>query len=228
MPMPPPTETVSSTSRTAWSPPKKRRPDSPRDEFFFGSDAMLSLYRTLSYRYLSRRWFRALLIVASIALGVATLVATRSLNDTMARAVVASSNPLAGIVDFIVNNGELTISRELAKEVAAVGGVKKVQTRVWGRGKIKSGEDRRSIMVLGVDVTSTDGLGAGDGSVALSPGTEAAFVALKLFGKMPAVLGKELSSDLPAGIKKLDLEHNRIPHELRAAGTVEAHGDWAV
>ncbi len=40
---------------------------------------MLSLYRTLSLRYLSRRWFRALLIVATIALGVGTLVATRAL-----------------------------------------------------------------------------------------------------------------------------------------------------
>lgn len=189
---------------------------------------MLSLYRTLSYRYLSRRWFRALLIVASIALGVATLVATRSLNDTMARAVVASSNPLAGIVDFVVNNGELTISRELAKEVAAVPGVKKVQTRLWGRGKIKSGDDRRSVMVLGVDVSSADGLGAGNGSVVLSPGTEAAFIALKLFGKMPAVIGKELSGDLPAGAKTLDLEHNRKPHQVAAAGMVEAHGDWAL
>ena len=55
---------------------------------------MLALYRTLSLRYLGRRWFRALLIVASIALGVATLVATRTLNDTMTRAVLASHNPL--------------------------------------------------------------------------------------------------------------------------------------
>src|ERR1700693_3368007 len=100
---------------------------------------MVSLYRTLSYRYLSRRWFRALLIVASIALGVATLVATRTLNDTMARAVSASSNPLAGIVDFVVNNGELRVSRDLATEVAAVAGVKRVQTRLWGRARIKSG-----------------------------------------------------------------------------------------
>ena len=30
---------------------------------------MFSLYRTLSLRYLSRRWFRALLVVASIMLG---------------------------------------------------------------------------------------------------------------------------------------------------------------
>ena len=34
---------------------------------------MFSVFRTLSLRYLSRRWFRAFLIVLSIALGVATL-----------------------------------------------------------------------------------------------------------------------------------------------------------
>ena len=47
---------------------------------------MLSLYRTLSLRYLSRRWFRALLVVASIMLGVATLVATQALSATMSKA----------------------------------------------------------------------------------------------------------------------------------------------
>ena len=77
---------------------------------------MLALYRTLSVRYIRRRWFRAVLIVASIALGVATLVATRTLNDTMARAVLASHNPLTGLLDFIVNNGDLTIARALAPE----------------------------------------------------------------------------------------------------------------
>src|SRR5580692_3161870 len=96
--------TASSISGTAWSNARKPRTGRP----------MLPLYRTLSLRYLSRRWFRALLIVASIALGVATLVATRTLNDTMARAVVASSNPLAGIVDLIVNNAELRVARGLA------------------------------------------------------------------------------------------------------------------
>src|SRR5205085_10410745 len=111
---------------------------------------MLPLYRTLSFRYLSRRWFRALLIVASIALGVATLVATRTLNDTMARAVVASSNPLSGLVDLVVNNAELRVSRDLAKEVAAVPGVKRVQARLWGRAKNKVGEETRGVLVLGV------------------------------------------------------------------------------
>jgi len=47
------------------------------------------------HRYLSKRWFRAVLIVACIALGVATLVATRALSETMNKAGLQASNPLA-------------------------------------------------------------------------------------------------------------------------------------
>ena len=49
---------------------------------------MFSVYTTLSLRHLRRHWVRAVLIVASIALGVGTLVATHSLNQTMGRAAV--------------------------------------------------------------------------------------------------------------------------------------------
>src|SRR5262249_15589654 len=89
--------------------------------------SMLSLYRTLSLRYLSRRWFRAILIVASIALGVATLVATRALNETMSKAALNASNPMAGIADLVVSNGEQPIDHHLAKEIAEVKGVKSVR-----------------------------------------------------------------------------------------------------
>src|SRR5205809_621143 len=65
---------------------------------------MISLYRTLSTRYLSKRWFRAVLIVACIALGVATLVATRALSETMNKAGLQASNPLAGTADLLVTS----------------------------------------------------------------------------------------------------------------------------
>ncbi len=100
---------------------------------------MYSLYRTLSVRYLTRRWFRAVLIVASIALGVATLVATRTLNETMGNAVVASTNPFAGFVDFVVTNGELTIDRGLAKELAAIPGVRSAQPWIWNNVRLRIG-----------------------------------------------------------------------------------------
>src|SRR5437762_256450 len=90
---------------------------------------MLSVYTTLSWRYLRQRWVRASLIVLSIAAGVSMLVATRALNQTMARAAQVSANPMAGSVDLLVSNGDAPVDRDLAKEVAAVEGVAAARPR---------------------------------------------------------------------------------------------------
>ena len=59
---------------------------------------MWSLHRTLSLRYLRQRWLRAALIIVSIALGVAVLLATRVLNQSMAKAARGAITPLAGAI----------------------------------------------------------------------------------------------------------------------------------
>jgi putative ABC transport system permease protein len=189
---------------------------------------MYSLYRTLSVRYLSRRWFRALLIVASIALGVATLVATRVLTRTMGNAVLATGNPLAGLVDLVVNNGELTIARDLAKEVAAVPGVRAVNAWVWNNERITLGDERPNVLVIGVDLAVANTLADGPDQFTLSPGTEGAFVMGKLLGRKPAVVGKELDRALPASAKVLEIDRNRKPYPLHKAGTISAEGKWAI
>src|SRR5277367_2156728 len=96
-----------------------------------GGDSMFSVYTTLSLRHLRRHWLRALLIVGCIALGVAVLVTTRSLNQTMSRAAVVAANPLAGTADLIVSNGETPISRALVTELAQVKGVRAVWPRIF-------------------------------------------------------------------------------------------------
>jgi putative ABC transport system permease protein len=189
---------------------------------------MVSLYRTLSFRYISRRWFRALLMVASIALGVATLVATGALNDTMAGAAIAANNPLAGLVDFMITNGELTIGRELAREVAGVGGVQSVQAWVWSNARLKVGEERRSVVVIGIDLSQARQLAGGQDDIALSEGTELAFGIAKLAGTRVAVIGKEVAQALPAGTKIIELERNRKPYPTQVAGTISAGGNWAM
>jgi putative ABC transport system permease protein len=189
---------------------------------------MYSLYRTLSVRYLSRRWFRALLIVASIALGVATLVATRTLNETMANAVVASNNPFAGFVDFIVTNGDLTIDRALAKELTGVPGVQSAQAWIWNNARLRIGDERRTVLVIGIDLAQAQQLKAGSGDIALSKGTEAAFAFAKLLGKRAAIAGKELAAALPEGTKVLELERNRKPYPAQLVGTIDAAGNWAM
>jgi putative ABC transport system permease protein len=189
---------------------------------------MLSVYRTLSVRYLSRRWVRALLLVASIALGVATLVATGALNDTMASAVVAANNPLAGLVDLIVTNGELTIGRDLAREVAAVPGVESVQPRVWNNVRLKVGDERLTVVLIGVDLAQAQRLAGTNDDITLSEGTEVAFGLAKLTGKRAAIAGRELAAALPAGTRVLELERNRQPYPAQLVGTVSAGGTWAM
>ena len=77
---------------------------------------MLSLFRSLSLRYLFQRWDRASLIVASIALGVATLVSTRILNNCIDSVVQQTTNPVA-LGDLQIANGELGFSQTIVKEL---------------------------------------------------------------------------------------------------------------
>jgi putative ABC transport system permease protein len=115
---------------------------------------MLSVYRTLSLRYLARRWVRALLIVASIALGVATLVATRALNQTMSTAGLATINPMPGVVDLLISNGEGTISADLAKTLARIPGVQEASPRIFDKVKLPD-LDNKSVLVMGIGKEET-------------------------------------------------------------------------
>src|SRR5436309_5635699 len=94
---------------------------------------MLSVYTTLSLRYLRRRWVRASLIVLSIAAGVGMLVATRALNRTMDRAAAATATPLAAVADLVVSNGEAPVERWLAAELIKVEGVLAAHPRIFAR-----------------------------------------------------------------------------------------------
>jgi putative ABC transport system permease protein len=111
---------------------------------------MLSVYQTLSLRYLGRRWVRAVLIVASIALGVATLVATRALNDTMNRAGLAKANPMPGVADLVISNGELPVAVNLAATLAEVPGVQEAWPRIFENVRLPD-LDQRTVLVMGID-----------------------------------------------------------------------------
>jgi putative ABC transport system permease protein len=118
---------------------------------------MLSLYRTLSLRYLRQRWTRAILIVASIALGVATLVATRSINTTMARAVRTSASPLAGGADLLVTKGDSLIDVRVADLLAGVRGVRSVRPLLFKNVELPDLKDEgdAGALLIGVDLPQT-------------------------------------------------------------------------
>src|SRR2546423_10302905 len=181
----------------------------PRNRSPTGNTSMLSVYRTLSVRYLSRRWFRAVLIVCSIALGVATLVATLALNATMTKAGLATVNPLAGIADLVVNNGEANVPIELAERLRHVPGVQSANARIFRSVKLPN-QDNRSVLVIGLDVVHELG---SDNKPAVIKDIKISEETLVNYGKelgkyiigfsahMPVVVGKELDSTLPADNK---------------------------
>jgi putative ABC transport system permease protein len=190
---------------------------------------MLELYRTLSLRYLTRRWFRALLIVASIALGVATLVATQSLNDTMFKAGIISVNPLAGFADLLVSNGDLPIARAIGDEIQAIPGVKSVHARVFDSAKIIDHEKaKRTVKVFGFDLKDGSPKGFDDAAkLKLSDGAELAYGVATLLGQTPVIIGVELAKALPESFQTLPVERGQKIHSLTRVGTLEATGDLA-
>src|SRR5947209_17437136 len=109
---------------------------------------MPPLYRLLSLRYLLHRWDRAGLIVASIALGVATLVSSRILNRCLESAAATSTTPL-GVGDLFVTNGELGVYRSVVDDLRAanVPGVKSVQPLVVERVYLPDQDSRAAVLV---------------------------------------------------------------------------------
>ena len=114
----------------------------------------MSVYRLLALRYLLQRWDRAVLIVASIALGVATLVSARILNQCIAAAVEGTTTP-GGTAELYVANGEAGVSRAVADDLRAakVPGLKSVQPLVFERVTLPDLDGRVAILV-GAEVSS--------------------------------------------------------------------------
>jgi putative ABC transport system permease protein len=181
---------------------------------------MLSLSRTLSPRYLRRRWSRALLVVLSIALGVATLVATRSLNQSMTKAARDALTPLAGAVgDLLVTNGELGVPRELIAELRddPVPGVQAVRPLVLHRVVLPDLGNRPALLV-GVELESPEAPTAADNPW----GVEYEMVTrpLALPRGFPAFVGAALAAELPDGIAEFKVRCNGQVRPLSGFGTV--------
>src|SRR5262245_29209263 len=94
---------------------------------------MLSLYRTLSFRHLRQHGPRTALVIASIALGVATWIPTSALNQSMIKSIRLSAIPLGGAADLYVSSGEAGVPHYLAQQLTAVPGVRAVRPLIIQR-----------------------------------------------------------------------------------------------
>jgi putative ABC transport system permease protein len=182
-----------------------------------------TLYRTLSARYLRQRWSRAALIVASIALGVATLVATQVLNTTMSRAAAAAGRPVDGLADFVVMNGEVGVAAELAPVVAAVPGVRSATPLILEH-VVLPDLDQRSALLVGVAL-SVDRLADNPWGIEYRITDP-----LRLFqqGRQPVFVGKQLAADLSRALPEAKTLRLLAAGEAQTlplwAGIVDAHG----
>ncbi len=115
---------------------------------------MLQLFRTLNLPYLARRWERTLLIVASIALGVATLVSTQLLSNTISDVIYDTTTPLAG-ADLLISNGEAGVLPEIADDLrkANLPGIDRIMPFVIDRVDLPELDHRLGVL-LGIDLKS--------------------------------------------------------------------------
>ncbi len=190
---------------------------------------MLSLFRTLSLRYLRLRWGMNALVVLCIALGVICWVATGSLYTSLEKSIVVTLNPLSGYADLQVVNDPRGVPRELKDRLAAVPGVKSVRPLIVSAVHIVRGpNDFVSATLLGIDVSEGDQLDTADkGEFALSDGTESRYAAALLFGQRPVIVGQDLDARLPADEKKFKVRVAGVTNELTRVGTVKASGSIA-
>jgi ABC-type lipoprotein release transport system permease subunit len=185
---------------------------------------MLSLYRTVSLRYLRLHALRTLLIIASIALGVATLVATRILNDSMVKAARHTAAPMSGICDLLVSNDNAGVPVEAVTRLQdePIPGLRAAYPLVLAYVHLPDLNNRRAILV-GFDPQTVAGTGANPWGVVPRIDNPLPL----LLGDNGVLVGTMLAAELPGGIADFRVRAAGREKRLAGAGTVDAHGDFA-
>jgi putative ABC transport system permease protein len=155
-----------------------------------------------------------------LALGVATLVATRSLSQSMTMAAREALTPLAGAVgDLLVTNGELGVPRELIAALRdnPVPGVQAVRPLVLHRVVLPDLGNRPALLV-GVEIDSPESAAAADNPWGVE--YQMTTRPLALPRGFPAFVGAALAADLPGGIVEFKVRCNGQVKSLSGFGTV--------
>src|SRR5262245_47426561 len=108
--------------------------------------SLLALIRTVSIRYLAKRWDRAALIVASIALGVAMLVSTQLLNQCLDAAAMESVTPGSEPADLTVTSNR-RVKLDLAPTLRGVPGVTSAQPFIFERVLLPDDGNRTAVLI---------------------------------------------------------------------------------
>jgi putative ABC transport system permease protein len=122
---------------------------------------MFPVFHSVSLRYLRLRWERAVLVVFSIALGVATLVSTRILNQCLEASAHDTESPIL-MADLYVSNGEIGVRTEVADDIkrANLPGVEAVVPMIFEQVRLTDigGTNGRVAILFAVDMKDLAGL----------------------------------------------------------------------
>jgi ABC-type lipoprotein release transport system permease subunit len=211
---------------------------------------MLSLFRTLSFRYLKSHWARSGLVVLSIALGVATWVATDALQRALDKSLRQAATPLAGADAYVTNGAVDGVAVELAAKLRQMQGVAHVEpvvlepaivarteTDLAGEGKEGANRDRkgvgrgrRGVLLVGLSSPerSAERKRLEDrGIEVIDFDVRKAFLAEKVFGAVPVLVGQQLDEDFLQGKETLVIQARGKVHHLWRVGQVRATGPAA-
>jgi putative ABC transport system permease protein len=189
---------------------------------------MLAVFQTFSVRHLRLRWPRASLVVASIALGVGTWVATGVLNNSLEKSIQSAVAPLAEVADLHISNNEYGVPDSLAKRVQGIEGVKTVRPWVIDYVHIEMPDrKRRQVMLLGTSLDASGGEGPAAWGVVVKEEVKSRALALGLLGKSPVLVGKALERALPEGEVDLIVWGGGRSHKVARAGSIDASGALA-
>ncbi len=180
---------------------------------------MSSLPLTLSRRYWWRHRARAMLVLASVALGVATWVAMSLLTASLEKTTRATTTPLPGVADLYVSNGDAGVLAALAEPLSQIPGVTSVRPLVSQRALLPE-LDNLSVLVLGLDlVDASDEPPRLD--IDIKPATDSPLQGFLLRCR-PALIGRELEQALPAEASRFTVLLGGRCHRLSRAGVIVA------
>jgi putative ABC transport system permease protein len=117
---------------------------------------MFTLLRSLTLRYIRRRWSLALLVTLSIGVGVATLVSTRLLNQCVDAAAMDTTIPV-DVADLYATTGEQGVEWSVADRLKAaqIPGVRRVDRFVYMRVDLPQLPNRRGVL-FGQELATAD------------------------------------------------------------------------
>jgi putative ABC transport system permease protein len=185
---------------------------------------MLSLYRSLSLRYWRRHRLRGVLVLSSIALGVAACVATGVLDANVETAFRRSATPLAGFADLSVSNADAGVPRALAEQLAGVPGVRAARPLILRRVALPDLGHRPALLV-GADCDPEEASPVW--SVTTRELTERDFSRIVLFRQKTVLVGQELDRVLPRDCETVQVLIEGRRNYLRRIGVIGARGPAA-